>query len=292
MSSKKNIFHKLNLKAFCLTLIITIILENYLFWNYFITTQKQIDSLKEKVFSQVNSKYSKNLKKVESNIPERITLNDNIYDTYIVDLKSSNLTFYHTDKQGNPIEKFSNLRDYIEKNKKKLVFATNGGIFLKNLESLGLYVENGKEVSPLNRQKGTDNFFIEPNGVFYIKNGKANIEKTDDFNEKISEITFATQSGPMLVVDNEFNSKFSQGSENKNIRSGVGIIDEYKIVFAISDQPVNFFDFANLFKNRFQCKNALYLDGAISKMYLPELNKSYLDSNISFGSFICVEINQ
>ena len=96
----------------------------------------------------------------------------------------------------------------------------------------------------------------------------------------------------MLVVDNEFNSKFSQGSENKNIRSGVGIIDEYKIVFAISDQPVNFFDFANLFKNRFQCKNALYLDGAISKMYLPELNKSYLDSNISFGSFICVEINQ
>ena len=286
MSNKRNHWFK----ALSITLIIILIFESYIFWNYQETTQKQIFHLKEKCYSQTDSTQSKNLKKVESNISERITLDDNVYDTYAVDLKSSNLTFYHSDKKGNPIKTFSKLRDYIERNNKKLVFATNGGIYTQSLESLGLYVENGKEISPLNRQKGTDNFFMEPNGIFYIKKGKAYIEKTNDFNENIDDITFATQSGPMLIVEDEFHPKFGQKSENKNIRSGVGIIDENKIVFAISNQPVNFYDFAKLFKKRFQCKNALYLDGAISKMYLPELKRTYLDSTISFGSFICVEI--
>lgn len=227
--------------------------------------------------------------KIEANKAERIVVNGNIYSTYIADLKASRLTFYHKTPEGKPIGTFGYLYEYLDHQSKKLVFATNGGIYTKTLEPLGLYIENGKEIIPINHEKGTDNFYIEPNGIFYIKNGEAYIESTNDFNEKSNKINFATQSGPMLVIDGNIHPRFVAGSANKAIRSGVGIIDNDKIVFAISDQVVNFYDFATLFKEKFNCQHALYLDGAISKMYLPELNRKDLDNTIGFGSFICVE---
>jgi uncharacterized protein YigE (DUF2233 family) len=57
-----------------------------------------------------------------------------------------------------------------------------------------------------------------------------------------------------------------------NLRNGVGIISKNTkskiVVLAISDSKVNFYDFALLFKEILGCENALYLDGAISKMYI------------------------
>jgi uncharacterized protein YigE (DUF2233 family) len=93
----------------------------------------------------------------------------------------------------------------------------------------------------------------------------------------------------MLVTKGKIHPRFASASANKTIRSGVWIIDEDKIVFIISGQPVNFYDFATLFKEKFGCRNALYLDCAISKMYLHELNLKELDNTIGFASFICVE---
>ncbi|WP_133994719.1 hypothetical protein [Dinghuibacter silviterrae] len=39
-----------------------------------------------------------------------------------------------------------------------------------------------------------------------------------------------------------------QGSPNVNIRNGVGILPGNKLLFAISREPVNFYDFAAFFK--------------------------------------------
>jgi uncharacterized protein YigE (DUF2233 family) len=75
----------------------------------------------------------------------------------------------------------------------------------------------------------------------------------------------------MLVKNNLINSQFLFNSTNLNIRNGVGISKKWKrplVVMVISDTKVNFYDFALLFKSILGCDNALYLDGAISKMYV------------------------
>lgn len=54
----------------------------------------------------------------------------------------------------------------------------------------------------------------------------------------------------------------------------------------MSSQPVNFYDFAMYFKSK-GCKNALYLDGFVSKMYYPE-KKLKGNTNDRFGVMIAV----
>lgn len=267
---------------------LAIVVMGYFSWQYYGNASGESQSLQGAV--KMKNVTPSTFPKIEANKAERIVMNGNIYSTYIVDLRASKLTFYHKTPDGKPIGTFKYLYEYLDQQSKKLVFATNGGIYTKTLEPLGLYIENGKEIVSINRKKGTDNFYLEPNGIFLIKNDEAYIETTPDFNEKSDKLNFATQSGPMLVIDGNIHPRFVAGSANKTIRSGVGIINEDKVVFAISDQAVNFYDFATLFKEKFNCQNALYLDGAISKMYLPELNRKELDNTIGFGSFICVEM--
>jgi uncharacterized protein YigE (DUF2233 family) len=85
----------------------------------------------------------------------------------------------------------------------------------------------------------------------------------------------------MMVINGVINDKFVNGSKNLNIRSGVGISNDGNVVFAISNEEVNFYDFAAFFKDKLGCDNVLYLDGAISKMYLPEIGRDELGG--SFG---------
>jgi uncharacterized protein YigE (DUF2233 family) len=63
------------------------------------------------------------------------------------------------------------------------------------------------------------------------------------------------------------------------------VLPNNKLLFAISKEPVNFYDFASFFLNK-GCKNALFLDGMLSEMYLPEKNWVQLDTN--FGVMIGV----
>jgi uncharacterized protein YigE (DUF2233 family) len=90
----------------------------------------------------------------------------------------------------------------------------------------------------------------------------------------------------MLVIDGEIHPAFREGSTNLHIRNGVGILPSSEVVFAISQKTVNFYDFASLFRDHFGCKNALYLDGFVSKMYLPELERQ--DTTGNFGVIIGV----
>ena len=55
----------------------------------------------------------------------------------------------------------------------------------------------------------------------------------------------------------------------------------------MSKVGVNFYDFANYFK-RIGCKNALYLDGFVSRTYLPE--KEWIQTDGNFGVIVGVTI--
>lgn len=207
---------------------------------------------------------------------ERIRYNGMVYDIVIIDPQKIRLNIA-VEYNGNGIK----VSDFIEeKGKDNLLFLTNGGMFTQDRKALGYLSINSKMITKLNeRDSDYGNFYLKPNGVFFIHNSQGNIIETSKFNEEIlnNEITpyLATQSGPMLLENGNIHSAFNKGSKNKFIRNGVGIIKETSlIVFAISNRPVNFYDFSSFFKNFLECDNALYLDGKVSTMYIPELNRA------------------
>jgi uncharacterized protein YigE (DUF2233 family) len=60
---------------------------------------------------------------------------------------------------------------------------------------------------------------------------------------------------------------------SEKIRNGVGAREDGAVIFAIADEPVNFDLFARLFRDGLGCANALFLDGTVSSLYAPELNR-------------------
>lgn len=201
-----------------------------------------------------------------------------------VDLKKSTLQFYWKNEQGEILRSFDRLNTMVKTQGKELMFAMNGGMFNPDHSPTGLYIEDGRELAKINRrQKGSGNFLLQPNGVFFFtKEGKAAIVKTEDF-ETASNIAYATQSGPMLLINRTYHPAFNKGSSNLHIRNGVGILPDGSLLFAMSKERINFYDFASFFKSQ-GCENALYLDGAISKTYLPE--KGYNNTQTDFGVMI------
>ena len=158
-------------------------------------------------------------------------------------------------------------------------------MYKKDNSPQGLFIENKIVKSEIDTSNGNGNFYLKPNGVFYLTTEKNPIIcETEDFVNNV-KIKYATQSGPMLVIDGEIHTAFKKNSTNLNIRNGVGILPNNQIVFAISKKEINFYDFAEYFKN-LGCKNALYLDGFVSRTYLPEKNWKQIDGN--FGVIIGV----
>lgn len=219
-------------------------------------------------------------------IPFSVPMFNNRFDVYVVDIQKNDLQFFWQNDRSQIYRSLDNLKKDVDAHKKRLLFATNGGMYTPENKPQGLYVEKGRTISPLIRQKeGYGNFFLQPNGVFFIdENGKAGAMATAAFDTLSKPTLYATQSGPMLVIDGKRHPAFNKGSKNKYIRSGVGVISPAKIAFVISRKPVNFYDFSTLFKDFLGCQNALYLDGAISRMYLPELDRQQLGGN--FGPLI------
>ena len=210
---------------------------------------------------------------------------DDRFVSYIVNPKKQNLEFFWKNKKEEHFKNAENLISWLKSKNKKLLFSTNGGMYKKDNSPQGLYVENTITKSEIDTSNGKGNFYLKPNGVFYLTTDKnPMICKTENFlsNEKIK---YATQSGPMLVIDGEIHTAFKKNSPNLNIRNGVGILPNNQIIFAISKKEINFYDFAEYFK-KLGCKNALYLDGFVSRTYLPEKNWNQIDGN--FGVIIGV----
>jgi len=168
----------------------------------------------------------------------------------------------------------------------RLVFATNAGMYDPNFRPVGLYVENGRELVRVNTRPGPGNFGMRPNGVFYVAGDTAGVLDTVSYLRERRTVDFATQSGPMLVINGQLHPLFGRGHSRK-FRSGVGLRDEHTLVFVLSDTEVTFSEFAHLFRDRLKCDNALFLDGgSVPSIYAPELRR---DGNLlPLGPMIAV----
>ncbi|WP_367388043.1 phosphodiester glycosidase family protein [Lewinella sp. LCG006] len=204
--------------------------------------------------------------------------------SYVIDLEEDPLVFYSTDESGEYFENHGRLKQWLAEKNKKLIFAMNGGMYLPDLSPQGLYIEDGIKKKQIDRQhKGYGNFYLYPNGIFYITDDhRAFVVSTENYVEKENH-RYATQSGPMLLVNGEIHPKFNEGSTNLHIRNGVGVLPTGQVLFAMSKEKINFFHFAQFFQKH-GCQNALYLDGFVSRTYLP--GKNWVQEDGRYGIII------
>ncbi len=214
---------------------------------------------------------------------------NNIVDTariisHEVNPKKQTLKFYWKDEKGNNFKNFRSLNTWLQDNGNKLMFAMNGGMYKKDLSPQGLYIEDGlKKIDLDTLSKGYGNFYLQPNGIFYLtQNYVPVICATSEF-KTADNVKYATQSGPMLLHHGKIHSKFIKGSTNLHIRNGVGILPNGNLLFAISTTKINFYDFAQFFL-AMGCQQALYLDGFVSRAYIPSRQWKQMDGN--FGVII------
>ena len=203
------------------------------------------------------------------------------FHVYRVDPDKEVVQLFLAETPGQP-NTFPKLEKRLERDRKRLTFAMNAGIFEGNFLPTGLHVSEGKTITKLNlddfvkEREGqlTPNFFLKPNGVFFIRpNGTAGILESSKFAAANEKVQLATQSGPLLVQSGRIHPAFSPDSESRKRRNGVGVDQDGSIIFVCSVYEqgkghTNFYHFAEFFRDTLNCPNALYLDGVISDVYI------------------------
>lgn len=168
---------------------------------------------------------------------------------------------------------FKNVDAALAAEGKALGFAMNAGMYHRDLAPVGLYVENGVEISKLVTRAGPGNFGLLPNGVFCI-GATFRVIESRTFRKERPDCRYATQSGPMLVIGGKLHPKLLPDSDSLYVRNGVGVSEDgTRAVFAISNEAVNFHSFARLFRDALGLPDALYFDGNISRLYAPTLGR-------------------
>jgi uncharacterized protein YigE (DUF2233 family) len=180
-------------------------------------------------------------------------------------------TFWR-DADGSYFGSIDRVANRLNQQGEKLACASNAGIYGKDLRPLGLYVEYKRIFRHLNtRKEGYGNFYVQPNGVFWITQTGAHIGTTDEvqsnWDQIVAEIRFAIQSGPILFSANKINPIFTQGSENRLVRNGICVKSDTEFALAKSRYPINFYDFATVLRDEVGCRDGLYLDGSISELF-------------------------
>ena len=112
------------------------------------------------------------------------------------------------------------------------------------------------------------------------------VSPTDDYARMKPQAKWATQSGPMLVIDGKLHPAFSHDGPSRYVRNGVGVTGERAALFVISEDEVSFGKFARFFRDALKADNALYLDGAVSSLWAPSINR--MDSTRDLGPILVV----
>lgn len=203
------------------------------------------------------------------------TFERNVYTVCEVDLRTQAVKLFWKRPDGVPYAYLSALPRSIKENAGTLMFAINAGMFDPQLKPVGVYVEQGRVLAPVNTRSGFGNFHMKPNGVFFVKGDTAGVLEAGAYLKQQPRPDLATQSGPMLVINGHIHLRFIRNSTSLKVRSGVGSKDAHTINFAISDGEVSFDASARLFKDHLKSSNALFLDGGSApSLYIPSLRSS------------------
>jgi uncharacterized protein YigE (DUF2233 family) len=217
---------------------------------------------------------------------------------YIVctfDPAKDDLRLYWRGQDGRALRTFNALSRTLDGEGQSLKFAMNGGMYEEDFSPVGLYVENGRKLAKANTKTVTGrpseipNFYKKPNGVFYLGAGRAGVLTTERYLATAPKARFATQSGPMLVIDGTIHPAFLVRSKDLKPRNGVGVSSDGKVHFVMTRGGVSFYAFAKFFRDGLGTKNALFLDGGSAPgIYAPELGRNDPPSHGGYGPIIAV----
>jgi uncharacterized protein YigE (DUF2233 family) len=205
-----------------------------------------------------------------------------------VSIGSDRLQLFLKDDSGAPFTSFLRLGQALTTRGEQLTFAMNAGMYREDYTPVGLLVSEGRQLHRLNLATGFGNFYMKPNGVFVLTASGARIVESSEYRSLPDPAMLATQSGPLLVQDGRINSALNPQGTSRLIRNGVGVISATHVVFAISEDPVSFYEFAQLFRDGLKCADALYLDGNVSSVYVKSLGRD--DERVPIGPIIGVTL--
>ncbi|KAA8609725.1 hypothetical protein AL036_03070 [Salipiger aestuarii] len=198
----------------------------------------------------------------------------NGYTWCTVDARREELRTFLHNPQGGVWGQFPQLDASLGAHGKSLLFAMNAGMYHEDRAPVGLYIEDGETQREAVSSASPGNFGLLPNGILCIRAKRADVIETRRYLADRPACTYATQSGPMLVIDGALHPRFIDGSDSRYLRNGVGTSDDGKTaIFAISDNAVNFHEFASFFRDRLGIGQALFLDGNVSRLYAPALGR-------------------
>ena len=196
------------------------------------------------------------------------------YTVVKIDVRRERLELFLRDDSGAPFKRLDRLEAWLAARNRQLVFAMNAGMYHADFSPVGLLVQEGREVSPLNLAAGAGNFFLKPNGVFLVSDAGPRVVESSEYAALPKEgLRLATQSGPLLLRRGVVHPAFIPDSDSRKIRNGVGV-SGHTAIFVISEQPVNFYEFALYFRDVLHCRDALYLDGTVSALHSLALRRS------------------
>jgi uncharacterized protein YigE (DUF2233 family) len=160
--------------------------------------------------------------RAESAPCQPVTYEHSEYTVCEVDLRRQSVRLFWKKPDGYSYEYLSSLPRALGDHSRHLLFATNGGMYHPDNSPVGLYVEGGRELVRANTSAGPGNFHMRPNGVFYVTGEVAGVLETRSFIKQRPQVDFATQSGPMLVIDGEVHARFVRYGGSRKYRVGVG----------------------------------------------------------------------
>ena len=181
------------------------------------------------------------------------------------------LQMHWLDTTGRPLANFGGLRHHLATQGLEIEFATNAGIYERGPKPCGLTVCQGREVVALNLKEGEGNFYLKPNGVFFVDaEGAAGVLPAELYASSGIKTRIATQSGPLLIGAGVIHPAFNPNSKNLRQRSAVGVRKkDGQVIFVVTDRKdaskrtVSFHALASFFLEM-GCEDALFLDGDIS----------------------------
>ena len=170
----------------------------------------------------------------------------------------------------------------------RTAFAMNAGMFDDEGQPIGYFVSESQRIKSLNTNEGSGNFHMKPNGVFYGSDGSWAIRTTEDFLTDVEDRPeFGTQSGPMLVIGGRIHPEITTNGPSRFVRNAVGVDDQGRAHFVISNAPLSFGRMARFFRDELKTANALYLDGTVSSLWNPATSR--LDTGAPIGPIVVVE---